>query len=194
MLPENFAIIGALIASTGGFYYLYETITGKSQPNRVTWSLWALFPMITFFAQRSQNVGAVSWVTFVSGFTPILVVTASFFNKKAYWKAKPLDYVCMLAGFIGLGLWAITKDANLAIAFSIIADLFAAAPTVIKCYKHPKSESWIAYGLSTIGFSFSLLTIHSWTFQNYAFVVYLVFINATMSILSSRQVSKLEQS
>ena len=194
MLPENFAIIGALIASTGGFYYLYETITGKSQPNRVTWSLWALFPMITFFAQRSQNVGAVSWVTFVSGFTPILVVTASFFNKKAYWKTKPLDYVCMLAGFIGLGLWAITKDANLAIAFSIIADLFAAAPTVIKCYKHPKSESWIAYGLSTIGFSFSLLTIHSWTFQNYAFVVYLVFINATMSILSSRQVSKLEQS
>jgi len=193
MLPENFAIIGAIIASLGGFYYLYETVTGKSQPNRVTWSLWALFPMITFFAQRSQDVGAVSWVTFVSGFTPILVVTASFFNKKAYWKTKPLDYVCMLAGFIGLGLWAITKDANLAIAFSIIADLFAAAPTVIKCYKHPKSESWIAYGLSTIGFSFSLLTIHSWTFQNYAFVVYLAFINATMSILSLRQVSKPEQ-
>jgi len=190
MLPENFAIIGAIIASLGGFYYLYETVTGKSQPNRVTWSLWALFPMITFFAQRSQDVGAVSWVTFVSGFTPILVVTASFFNKKAYWKTKPLDYVCMLAGFIGLGLWAITKDANLAIAFSILADLFAAAPTVIKCFKHPKSESWIAYGLSTIGFSFSLLTIHTWTFQNYAFVVYLASINAIMTIFSARQETK----
>ena len=95
MIPENFAILGALIASLGGIYYLYETITGKSQPNRVTWILWAIFPMITFFAQRAQGVEGISWATFVSGFTPITIVIASFFNKKAYWKSKPLDFVCM---------------------------------------------------------------------------------------------------
>ncbi|MGB4956878.1 MAG: hypothetical protein WBO49_00330, partial [Candidatus Saccharimonas sp.] len=86
MIPEYFAIIGAVIASLGGLYYLYETIVGKAKPNRVTWLLWGLFPMITFVAQRSQGVEGLSWATFAAGFTPLLVVIASFFNKKAYWK------------------------------------------------------------------------------------------------------------
>lgn len=55
MLPEYFAIIGAIIGSLGGFYYLYETIVGKAQPNRVTWLLWGIFPMVIFVAQRAQG-------------------------------------------------------------------------------------------------------------------------------------------
>jgi hypothetical protein len=52
MLPEYCAIIGAIIGSLGGFYYLYETIAGKAQPNRITWLLWGIFPMVIFAAQR----------------------------------------------------------------------------------------------------------------------------------------------
>ena len=47
MLPEYFAIIGAIIGSLGGFYYLYETIVGKAQPNRHhVAALGNLFPMV----------------------------------------------------------------------------------------------------------------------------------------------------
>lgn len=187
MLSENYAILGALVASMGGFYYFYETIRGTAKPNRVTWLLWAVFPMITFFAQQSSGVGLISWVSFVSGFTPILVLVASFFNKKAYWKTEPIDYACLVAAVIGISLWAITDNANLAILFSIIADIFAAAPTLIKCYKHPESESWVAYGLSTVGFSFTILTIQKWTFDNYAFIIYLALINGAMAVLSARK-------
>lgn len=52
MISENYAVLGALVASLGGFYYFYETIKGTAKPNRVTWLLWAVFPMITFFAQQ----------------------------------------------------------------------------------------------------------------------------------------------
>src|ERR1035438_1027177 len=177
MIPENYAILGAIIASLGGFYYLYETITGKSKPNRVTWLLWGIFPMIIFIAQRVQGVEGISWVTFASGFTPFLVFGASFFNKNAYWKSQPLDYVCLAASLCGIGLWAITSNPNLAILFSIFADLCAAIPTIIKCHKHPETESWIAYGISTFGFAFSMLAIQIWTFENYAFVIYLTLLN-----------------
>jgi hypothetical protein len=102
MLPEYFAVIGAVIASVGGVYYLHETIKGKTKPNRVTWILWGLFPMIVFIAQRAQGVNGLSWASFVAGFTPFLVFAASFYNKKAYWKTKPIDYALMSAGvFIG---------------------------------------------------------------------------------------------
>ncbi len=186
MLPEYFALVGALIASIGGFVYLYETIRGTAQPNRVTWLLWFLLPMIAFVAQRAEGVGTVSWVTFASGFTPLLIVFASFFNRKAYWKTVPLDYACMAFAFVGIALWAITKDANLAILFSIATDFAAGFPTLRKSYTHPETESWSAYAISTLGFSIGMLAIHTWTFANYAFVAYLVLMNGALALLAFR--------
>jgi hypothetical protein len=186
MLPEYFAIIGALIASLGGLYYLCETITGKAQPNRVTWLLWGLFPMIIFVAQRAQGVEGLSWVSFAAGFTPLLVVTASFFNKKAYWKSEPRDYYLMAAAVVGIVLWAITDNPNLAILFSLLADLLAGIPTLIKSYKHPASESWLAYAISTVGFGISILAIQTYTFENCVFVTYLLIINGAFALLASR--------
>ena len=186
MLPEYFAIIGAIVASLGGFYYLYETVVGKSKPNRVTWVLWAVFPMITFVAQRVQGVEGVSWVTFVSGFTPTLIVAASFINKQAYWRTTKTDYYLMVAALIGIMLWAITDTPNIAIFFAIVADALAAMPTVMKCFRHPETESWRAYALSTIGFSIGILSIHSWKFENFAFVTYLAAVNLLMAVLSFR--------
>lgn len=101
MLPEYCAIIGAVIGSLGGLYYLYETVAGKAQPNRVTWLLWGLFPMVIFVAQRAQGIAGISWVSFVAGFVPLLVVAASFLNSKAYWKSEPRDYCLMAAAVVG---------------------------------------------------------------------------------------------
>ena len=95
-------------------------------------------------------------------------------------------------GFVGIALWAVTKNPNLAILFAIIADLAAAIPTVIKCYTHPQTESWIAYAISTVGFGFSMLTIQTWTFQNYAFITYLTAINGIMAALAVRAINMKE--
>jgi hypothetical protein len=186
MIPEYFAVIGAVIASLGGFYYLYETLRGTAKPNRITWLLWALFPMIIFVAQRVQGVQGISWASFVAGFVPGLVFIASFLNKKSYWKTERVDYACMAFGFIGIILWALTDSPNLAIVFSIVADFFAGLPTIIKAARHPETESWPAYAISTAGFIVSILAIHQWNFQNYAFVAYLIFANGLLALLAAR--------
>lgn len=191
MIPEYFAVIGAIIASVGGFYYLYETLKGRTQPNRITWLLWGIFPMITFIAQRVQGVEGLSWATFVAGFTPFLVFGASFLNKKAYWKSRKVDYYLLVAAVIGILLWAITDNANLAILFALLADFFAAVPTIIKCYKHPESESWVAYCISFFGFGLGLLTISVFSFENVAFILYLTLVNGLMAALSFRKPAKL---
>jgi len=189
VLPEYFAIIGAVIGSIGGFYYLYETIIGKAKPNRVTWLLWGLFPMVIFIAQRAQGVEGLSWASFVAGFTPILILLASFLNKKAYWKTQPRDYYLMAAAVAGIVLWALTDDPNLAILFALVADLLAGLPTVIKSYRHPETESWIAYAISTLGFGMGVLAIQTFTFENYAFIGYLFLLNGLLALLASRRIS-----
>jgi hypothetical protein len=190
MIPEYFAVIGAVIASLGGLYYLYETIRGRTKPNRVTWILWGLFPMIVFIAQRVQGVEGLSWPSFAAGFTPFLIFTASFFNKKAYWKTKPRDYLLMVAGFTGIILWAITDNPNLAIVFALLADLFAGIPTIIKCYTDPATESWVAYAIGAFGFALGVLSIQIYNFQNAAFIVYLFIVNGLMAVLASRKKTK----
>lgn len=186
MLPEYFAVIGAVIATAGGIYYLYDTITGKAKPNRITWLLWGLFPMIIFIAQRAQGVEGLSWVSFAAGAPALLIVIASFFNKNAYWKTNPLDYCLMAAAIVGLILWYITDEPNLAILFSLIADFFAGLPTMIKAAKHPETESWFAYAISAFGFTLSVLAISSFTFETSAFALYLLGMNLLLMALAIR--------
>ena len=186
MLPESFAIVGAVIGSMGGLYYLFDTIAGRAQPNRITWLLWGIFPLVIFVAQRAQGVGALSWPSFVAGLTPLLVVAASFFNPKAYWQTEPRDYYLMAAATVGIILWAVTDNPNLALLFSLLADVLAGIPTLIKSYRHPESESWIGYGISAIGFGISVLAVQTFDFQNAAFVAYIFVMNLTFAVLASR--------
>ena len=187
MIPEYVSLIGALIGALGGFYYLYQTLIGKTKPNRVTWFMWALFPMIAFAAQLSQGVGTVAWVTFFAGLTPLLIFVASFINKKAYWKTKVSDYFLLSASLLSLGLWSITDNANIALVIAIIADVFAAVPTYQKAWYYPQSESSVAYAISTAGFFLSLLAIQTYTFQNYAFVIYVLLLNGSLALISARR-------
>jgi len=186
MLPDYCAIIGAIIGSLGGFYYGYETILGKAQPNRITWLLWGIFPLVIFVAQRAQGVERVSWASFVAGLTPLLIVAASFFNKKAYWKSEPRDYYLMAAAVFGILLWALTDKPNLALLFSLLADVLAGIPTLIKAYRHPHSESWIAYAVSAFGFGISFLSVQIYNFENATFVAYLLILNVALAVLASR--------
>ena len=187
MIPEEFAVVGAVVASIGGLYYLYDTITGRAQPNRVTWFLWFLFPMIIFVAQRAQGVEGLSWVTFAAGFTPLLILLASFLNPKAYWKTERRDYYLMAAAVAGIILWAVTDDPNLALLFSLAADALAGLPTLVKAYRHPQTESWIAYAISAVGFGVGVLALHSYTFENAAFIGYVFLANAVLAVLASRR-------
>jgi hypothetical protein len=187
MLPEYFAIIGAIIGSLGGFFYFYETVVGKARPNRITWLLWGVFPMVIFAAQKAQGVKDVTWATFVAGFVPLLIVFASFFNKKAYWKSEPRDYYLMGAAIVGIILWAITDNPDLALLFSLLADMLAAIPTLIKACRHPRSESWIAYAISAFGFGMSLLSVQTHNFENSAFVAYIFILNCSLAVMASRR-------
>lgn len=94
MLNENFVILGVTIGAITSIKYIIDTVKGKVQPNRVTFLLWALAPMIALAAQIQQGVGIQALLTFALGFSPLLIFLASFVNKKAEWKLGPFDFIC----------------------------------------------------------------------------------------------------
>jgi hypothetical protein len=179
MLPSYFTIVGTLIGATGSIAYLIDTIKGKIKPNRVSFLLWSIAPLIAFAAQIKQGVGLESLMTFSTGFLPMLTFAGSFLNKKAVWKLTRFDFVCGFLSIAGLVLWLITKVGNIAIFFSIVADGLAAVPTIVKSYKAPETElawPWIA---TSFGVVLTLLTIPTLTFANSGFIIY-IFIADTL--------------
>lgn len=182
MLNENFIILGALIQFFGSLSYLTGTVKGKIQPNKISWFLWSLAPLIAFTAEIKQGVGLQSLTTFMVGFMPLLIFIASFANKKAYWKLGKFDIACGVLSILGLILWSITRIGNIAIIFSILADGLAALPTIVKAYRKPESENYLIYLTAIIGSGITLLTIQVWTIAQYAFPLYILFIDVVIVV------------
>lgn len=183
MINENFVYLGALIFFFGSIGYFIDTIKGKVRPNKVTWFIWILAPMIAFAAQIKQGVGLQSLLTFMIGFIPLLIFLASFVNKKSYWKIEKLDLICGFLSLIGLVLWQITKIGNIAIFFSLISDFLAAWPTVVKSFKYPETENYVLYLTNSIFGLITLLTIKMWTFDTYAFPMYIFIFTLSIAVL-----------
>lgn len=183
MIHPNFIYLGIALQLWGGISYLLDTIRGTVKPNRVTWFLWSLAPLIAFFAQIQQGVGIEALATFIVGFVPLMVFIASFINKKAEWKMQTLDYWCGGLSLLGIVLWLVTKVGNVAILFSIIADLLACIPTIVKAYHNPETENDLVFFFGLVNAAVALLVITTWNFENFGFQLYLLFANAVIFML-----------
>lgn len=179
---EYFVFIGAGVNLIGGSFYIRSVLKGDTKPNKATWLLWALIPMIAVFAALSDGVTWAVLPVFMSGFIPFLIFLSSFVNKNSYWKLGKLDYVCAFFSVLALVLWYITKNPQIAIAFAILADLFAGIPTIIKSIKHPKTESSAPFITGLVNSGSSFFAIKSWTFSSYGFPIYLLIMNTILII------------
>jgi hypothetical protein len=152
-----------------GLSYLIATLKGTSKPNRVTWFLWTLAAFIAFTAEVKQGVGLPALMTFMVAFNPLLIFIASFANKKAEWKLGRFDYGCGALALLGIALWMLTSDANLAIIFAILADGIAGIPTIVKAYRFPDTENYLVYLFGGINAAITLLRSRTGILRTLAF-------------------------
>jgi hypothetical protein len=185
VIDRHFAILAALIALTGSGGYALDTLRGRTQPNRVSWGMWAVAPLIAFAAELSEHAGLKALLTFAVGFGPLMVVIASFLDPRAYARFTRLDILCGALSLAALAMWAVTGTGDVAIAFAILSDLWAAIPTVRKARTDPASESAKAFMFSAVACIITLLTIApgDWVFANYGFPVYILLIDTTLTTL-----------
>lgn len=179
--------VGATIQLIGALAYARDTWKGVTQPNRVSWLLWALAPLIGAAAAWTDGVSWAILPVFMAGFSPLIVLFASFANKKAYWKLGKFDYLCGAFAILALILWAITKQPLVAIVFAIISDALAGLPTVVKAWNHPESESSNAYIASLVSVCLGVFAIKNWVASEYLFTFYLILMNLAVIVAIYRK-------
>lgn len=187
--PAHLLVVcSALVALVGAAIYIKDTLAGKTKPNRVTWFMWALAPLIGTGAAISS--GADFWATFrifLAGFCPLLVFLASFINRQSYWKLTKFDFYCLLLSLAALIAWLLIDSPQLAIVLAASGDGVASLPTIKKAWNHPETESGLTFLAGFLSIIMVLPSIPVWNIENSAFQIYLVIVNTLLVIAVYRK-------
>jgi hypothetical protein len=183
VISVNWVYVGSAIGALGAAVYLRDTLRGTTKPNRVTWLLWAVAPLLAAAVELDEGVGLRTLPTFMIGFMPLLVFIGSFHNPASVWKIRRIDYACGAMSVVGTLTWLITRNGVLAISAAIVADFMAGVPTLTKSWTHPETETVHTYIGAVISMLIVLLTIENWTFDVAAFPAFIVFMGSVEVVL-----------
>lgn len=181
-------VFSVLISVAGAAVYIRDTLAGQTQPNRVSWSMWALSPLISTAAALSG--GADRWATlriFVAGLLPLLIFLASFVNQHSYWKMGVFDLICGVFALLAVILWRAIASPPLAILCAIIGDIFASFPTLIKTWKYPETETGAMYIASFLSVVLVFPSIPVWNIVNAGFQIHLLVMSSLLLLAVYRQ-------
>jgi hypothetical protein len=187
---EYLVFVAAFGSLIGALAYIRSMFRGATAPNRVTWFMWSVAPFVATAAAVSNGVGLAVIPVFMSGFSPFLIFTASFFTKKACWKLGAFDYCCGVLSGLAIVLWYLTSNPEVAIIFAIVSDALAAVPTLLKGWRSPKTESAWPYLIGTFAPMSSFLAATAWSFSEVAFPIYLILINLVLLFPLVRKIKR----
>lgn len=187
MIPQEFIIISPILAFIGGFFYIRDTLRGQTKPNRVTFFIWGLVPILSTIIALQEGASWEILPAFLTGFLPLLIFIASFVNKNAYWQLHKRDYIAGALSLIAVVLWLVIDLPVLAFALLVVADLLAYIPTFIKAWTNPETETPVAYLMGVIANMIGLLVVQSWVFTSYGFSLYVVIANTIMLLIIYRK-------
>ena len=183
MIDPRFVYLAMALSVVGGYGYVRDTLRGETSPNRVTWSLWGLEGVLAFGVELQQHVGLAGLMTLMLGLVPIVVVLASFHNRRAVWRVGAFDVFCGCLSLAGLAFWAFVHEPTVALVSFVAADQTAALPTLRKSWLAPATESPRVFALGCANCVLTLFTLRSFTTAGVLFPGCIAVTDAVMALL-----------
>ena len=186
--PQLLVIVSVLLMVWGGHGYLRDTLAGKTKPNRVSWSLWALAPLISLGAAFDADADAWASIrVLVGGVVPAVIFLASFINKNSYWRLGRFDWFCGALSLTALVFWQLADSPLVAVLLATTANTLATVPTFLKAWNYPETESRLIFITSFISAILIIPAIPVWTIANSAFQIGLMLTTGALLVAIYRK-------
>ena len=186
--PQLLVVISTLLMFWGGYGYLRDTLAGRTKPNRVSWSLWALAPLISLGA--AFDADADLWASIrvlIGGIVPAVIFLASFINKNSYWRLGRFDWFCGALSLAALVFWQLADSPLVAVLLATTANTLATVPTFVKAWNYPETESRLIFITSFISAILIIPAIPVWTIANSAFQIGLMLTTGALLVAIYRK-------
>ena len=186
--PQFLVVVSVLLMVWGAYDYLRDTLAGKTKPNRVSWSLWALAPLISLGAAFDANADVWASIrVLVGGIVPAVIFFASFINKNSYWRLGRFDWFCGGLSLAALVFWQLADSPLVAVLLATAANTLATIPTLVKAWNYPETESRLIFITSFISAILIIPAIPVWTIANSAFQIGLMLTTGALLVAIYRK-------
>lgn len=149
MYEKLFGLLAVACAAVQYIPYIYDTVRGRTRPQRVAWLIWFALGGVILFTQMAKGAHESLWVTGMQMAGNLVVFLLAL--KYGYGKFGKRDALSLAIAGLGLALWAITKQPTVALLIAIGVDCIGAALVAVKAYHDPHGETlstWVFSGLA----------------------------------------------
>jgi len=141
-------VAGTILPLISSAVYMRAIFMQNVRPQRMTRLLLMIIPALSFAALAARHDVPGALLAFASFFPAIVLWIVSF--KRGIGGSDSLDYICLILCGVGLALWLVNGDSFLGLVLSVVADIIACIPALVKTIKLPHTEIVSYYLIDTI--------------------------------------------
>lgn len=167
-----------VLSVVGHALYIRSIFAYGVKPHPFTWLLFTVLDGTVFLVQFLNGGGPGAWLlglTTVFGGIVFLISIA-----KGEKRIARIDWICLLAAFLGIVTWIATKNPLYAVLIACITELIAKAPTFRKSYLRPHEESLTIWISGIINFTLAISALTSITFTTALFPLVIIITNVML--------------
>jgi hypothetical protein len=147
-----------------------------------------MFTLLLAIALMQQWAAGSVWTLAVTagellGSVILLIVSI----KKGVGGWNRLDIWCYVLLAMSLAIWAFSKNALVSLHITVLADLIAFTPVLVKTWRKPKSETPFFYVMGVIVPVLNIVVGGDFSYAVILFPMYLAVINAVELLLINRR-------
>jgi hypothetical protein len=186
-------VIAGLVDLLANVPYIKDSLKGKTKPNTASWSTWTLINGITIVAALNAG-GAIN--TVIIGFTYFLATLSILLIAlfKGTRKYTLFDGICQFLAIIGVVLWQLSGNPNVALLFVIVSGEIAAIPTFRHSYNYPNEETLSSFVIASLIAILFVLLAPTISFASLAVPIDLVIGNGIIAMIIYLRRKKLRMS
>ncbi len=178
-----FGISSAFFTFLGLAPYFLDIKKKEIHPHNLSWLGWAFITFIGGVAMLSDGSVWSAFILFANTLSCIVVVLYSLYQKIGIWSSGKYDFLFFALGILGVVLWQSFDMPVIAIICAVVADLSFGIPTIIKTYKNPKSEKYLAWLSASIAGLLSLFAVKDLSLSGFLYPLYLFLFDTAILII-----------
>jgi hypothetical protein len=186
-------IIAGVVDLSANVPYIIDSLRGTTKPNTASWSTWTVINGITIVAALQAgdaiNTVVLGFTYFAASLSVLLI--ALFKGMREY---TLFDGICQLLAIIGIVIWQVSGNPNIALLFVIISGEMAALPTFRHAYIFPNEETLSSYVIASMVAIVFVLSATTISFASLAVPIDLVIGNGIIATIIYLRRSKLSLS